>query len=85
MSETDTFEQELTYFFGVSDEEPVIEAYMAALQQIDLIGLGSVDLLEQKMMPHLEKAYRSVAVQRKWDFDTRAAAKIEFQIIYDET
>ncbi|MDP1835741.1 MAG: hypothetical protein Q8K75_07415 [Chlamydiales bacterium] len=81
MNDTDTFEQELTYFFGVSDEEPVVRSYMAALQQIELIGLDSIDLLEQKMLPHLEKAYQSVAEQRKWNFDIQVAAKIEFQII----
>lgn len=75
------FEKDIAYFFGVPNEQPVIEAYLNALQKLNLIGIDSKDLLYQEMMPYLEQAYSSIAQQRKWDFNIHLAADLEFQII----
>lgn len=77
----EAFEKKIAYFFGVKNEQPVIEAYLNALQKLNNIGVGSVELLEHEMIPYLEKAYLSIAQQRNWEFDIHTAAKLEFQII----
>lgn len=76
-----TYEEEFAYFFGVKNEQPVAEAYFAALQKLNTIELDSTAVLEKEVLPYLEKAYKSVAAQRNWTFDTHLAAKLELQII----
>lgn len=78
--EIKNFETKIAYFFGVSNEKPVIEAYLECLSK--LTGEAkSIELLEKEMLPYLENAYQSIKEQRNWDFDPHLAAKIEFQII----
>jgi len=79
-NEIKTFEKKIAYFFGVSDEKPVIEAYMNALEKL-AIESKSIESLEKEMVPYLENAYRSIKQQRNWKFDPHLAAEIEFQII----
>jgi hypothetical protein len=80
-NEMEIFEKKIAYFYGVDNEEPVIEAYMNALEKLKKGESGSIELLEKEMIPHLEKAYQSIKQQRNWNFDPQLAAKIEFQII----
>jgi len=80
-NDVEIFEKKIAYFFCVDNEEPVVEAYMSALQKLKIIERNSVELLEKEMIPYLEKAYQSIEQQRNWKFDTHEAAKIEFQII----
>ena len=80
-NEMEIFEKKIGYFFGVSNEAPVIEAYMNALEKLKMVESVSIEVLEREMIPYLEKAYQSIAQQRNWKFDPYLAAKIEFQII----
>jgi hypothetical protein len=75
------FEAQIAYFFGVRDPEPVKEAYMNALKQIEVLGSHSTDTLQKEVLPYLELAYQSIANQRNWDFDIQLAAQIELEII----
>src|SRR5438067_439365 len=78
----EAFETEIAYFFGVNDQQPVVEAYISALKKLDEIGLNkSEDLLEKEIVPYLEDAYKSIAQQRNWHFNTHLAAQIELQVI----
>lgn len=78
----ENFEAEIAYFFGVSDKTPVVQAYISALKKIEELGFdGPLSLLEKEVVPYLEIAYKSIALQRGWDFDAHLAAKMELQII----
>lgn len=77
----EAFEAQIAYFFGVPDPQPVKEAYINALKQIEVIGSHSTDMLQKKVSPYLEEAYQSIAKQRNWSFDIHLAAQIELEII----
>lgn len=77
----ETFEAQIAYFFGVPDPQPVKEAYINALKQIESIESRSTDTLQKEVLPYLEKAYQSIAKQRNWCFDIHLAAQIELKII----
>jgi hypothetical protein len=76
------FEKQLAYFFGVSDEGPVSDAYIAALHQLEGVDYGNLPLqIERNVLGLFEVAYRSIGQQRKWHFDIEGAARLELQII----
>lgn len=78
----EAFETEIAYFFGVADTRPVVQAYIGALRRLETLGHNcSSAVYEQEIIPFLEMAYRSIAEQRNWYFNTHAAAQIELQII----
>ncbi|MBS0649250.1 MAG: hypothetical protein JSS10_08525 [Verrucomicrobia bacterium] len=82
MKNTEPFEKEIAYFFGVDHEGPVVKAYLKAIKKLEEIGPnGSKKRLHHEMMPYLENAYKEIAHQRNLNFDTTKAADIEFQII----
>ena len=62
----EAFEAKIAYFFGVSDQKTVVEAYINALKKLEEIGSNSpIKLLEQEIVPYLEDAYKSIAQQRQ--------------------
>lgn len=74
-----TFEEELAYFFGVADSQPVKEMYLSALEKLSLGNNNSIS--KQEALEFLQKAYQSVADQNEWNFDISKAAELELQII----
>jgi hypothetical protein len=79
-NELQDFEARIAYFYGVNDAQPVILAYLNALEQLS--EADSKAAIEQNMMPYLIDAYRSISSQNRWDFDILAAAQAEFQVIW---
>ncbi len=78
----DDFEKQLAYFFGVSDEGPVSEAYIAALHQLEGVDCRNLSpQIERNVLRLFEVAYGSIAEQQKWHFDIEGAARLELQII----
>lgn len=76
------FEKDIAYFFGVNNPKPVIESYVQALKKLEEMGSHcSLNLLKQEIVPYLENAYKEIAQQRNWEFDTHQAALLELQII----
>lgn len=76
------FERKIAYFFGVSNPEPIANAYTQALEKLEGMGTSTpTQLLEEKILPHLERAYKEIELQRGWNFDTFKAAKLELKII----
>lgn len=42
------FEGKIAYFFGVSDQKPVKEAYLNALKKLEVIGSRSIEYYKKK-------------------------------------
>ena len=62
----EAFEAKIAYFFGVSDQKTVVEAYINALKNLEEIGSNSpIKLLKQEIVPYLEDAYKSNAQQKR--------------------
>jgi hypothetical protein len=79
------FEAEIAYFYDVPNPQPVRTSYLCALKKLEEIGPHSDrDLLQRELMPHLEAAYQSVALQRQWSFDVRHAAALEFKLFLED-
>ncbi len=76
-SSSNAFEAEIAYFYGVPDKKPLVEAYLAALEELRYLDGEDT----KNALSLLEKAYQSVAQQRNWEFDTKKAAELELQII----
>lgn len=77
-----TFEEEIAYFFGVSNKEPIVNSYIGALKKLEEIGSNCPkEKLEQELVPFLEEAYKEISAQRGWKFDAHQAALLELQII----
>lgn len=76
-----SFEEEIAYFFGVNDEQPIIEAYMEALQRLHELQSFSTSVLREAILPYLKQAYQLISTQKGWEFDISLAAEIELQII----
>ncbi len=81
-SDSEAFEKQIAYFFGVEDDKPVSHAFINALNELAKAGSDKITpQVEHKALLHIEEAYRSIANQQKWSFDIEAAAKLELQII----
>lgn len=81
-STSDAFEQKIAYFFGVSDEGPVSEGYINGLKLLESVGFDNLPPhIERRVLGFFEDSYRSIAQQRKWNFDIEGAAKQELEII----
>lgn len=72
-----SFEKQIAYFFGVSQIEPVAQAYLQALKKLEEVGPNG----SKELLPYLEMAYKEIAHQRNLNFDTTKAADLELQII----
>ena len=75
-------EQDIAYLFGVQKTEPVINAYMEALQILEQhTGPQDLAAIKQSMLPALEAAYTEIAKQRHIHFDIHLAANFEADLI----
>jgi hypothetical protein len=72
-----SFEKQIAYFFGVSQIEPVAQAYLQALKKLEEVGPNG----SKELLPYLEMAYEEIAHQKNLNFNTTKAADLELQII----
>jgi hypothetical protein len=75
-------ESEIAYFYGAKERELVAQHYMQAIKTVEKEGISSDEkVLQDKMLPDLEKAYGEVKKQTSLRFDPKKAAVHECDLI----
>ena len=76
------FEEEIAYFYGARNSEPIAGHYVKALQELERLGIGAgKNILAGSMFMPLRQAYEEVQKQTSLRFDLDQAAQLELELI----